>query len=185
MNSSTVNRYSTFGIFLHWLTAITVCVAFMYGPGGSEVRVYSPNKDLERQIHETLGLIVFTLSWIRLFWRMTTKTPDNQISHLWMHKAAKATQISLYVLLFTVPITAVLGAWLENHPLTLLAGIEIAPMINESHALGELISEIHTWLGNAILWLSGIHACAGLYHHYILKDSVLASMLPTPKAPKS
>ena len=75
----------------------------MYGPGGSEVRVYSPNKDLERQIHETLGLIVFTLSWIRLFWRMTTKTPDKQISQLWMYKAAKSTQISLYVLLFAVP----------------------------------------------------------------------------------
>jgi cytochrome b561 len=44
--------------------------------------------------------------------------------------------------------------------------------------VGATIARIHTWLGDAILWLAGLHALAGLYHHVVLKDGVLASMLP-------
>jgi cytochrome b561 len=54
----------------------------------------------------------------------------------------------------------------------------VGPLLAESHALGSRIAEVHTWLGDAILWLAGAHAAAGLYHHYFLKDDVLRSMLP-------
>jgi bifunctional ADP-heptose synthase (sugar kinase/adenylyltransferase) len=36
----------------------------------------------------------------------------------------------------------------------------------------------HGFLGDAIVWLAGLHAVAAIYHHVILKDGVLASMLP-------
>jgi cytochrome b561 len=92
--------------------------------------------------------------------------------------AAKATHWALYLLLFSLPVTAIAGAWLEGHPLTLLAGVEIPPLVGLSHDAGATIAIIHTWLGDAILWLAGFHALAALYHHAILKDGVLASMLP-------
>ncbi|WP_342587451.1 cytochrome b/b6 domain-containing protein [Manganibacter manganicus] len=38
--------------------------------------------------------------------------------------------------------------------------------------------EIHTTLGNVILWLAGLHAAAALFHHYYLRDGILKSMLP-------
>jgi cytochrome b561 len=28
------------------------------------------------------------------------------------------------------------------------------------------------------LWLAGVHAVAALFHHYVLRDGVLNSMLP-------
>src|SRR5947207_1071959 len=34
-------RYSAVAQALHWVTAVLVLVAFIYGPGGSEQRVYS------------------------------------------------------------------------------------------------------------------------------------------------
>jgi cytochrome b561 len=86
--------------------------------------------------------------------------------------------VGLYVLLFAVPLTAITGAWLEGHPLTLLGGVAIAPWLAESHASGAQIAEIHTWLGDAILWLAGLHALAALAHHFLLRDGVLLSMLP-------
>ena len=51
-------RYSAVAQALHWATAILVLVAFIYGPGGSEQRVYSHARDFDRQLHETLGLCV-------------------------------------------------------------------------------------------------------------------------------
>lgn len=92
--------------------------------------------------------------------------------------AAKLVQAALYVLLVAVPLTAIGGAWLEGHALTLLGGVMIPAPIGESHALGAKIAKVHTWLGDAILWVAGAHAAAGLFHHYVLKDGVLRSMLP-------
>ena len=91
---------------------------------------------------------------------------------------AGVVQAALYVLLFAVPLTAITGAWLEGHALTLLGGAMVPPPLAESHELGASLAEVHTWLGDAILWLAGVHAAAGLLHHYVLKDGVLRSMLP-------
>ena len=84
----------------------------------------------------------------------------------------------LFVLLLAVPVTAITGAWLEGHPLTLLSGIRIGPLLPEAHAIGSVIASIHTWLGDTILWVAGVHAAAALVHHFVLRDRVLRSMLP-------
>ena len=52
------------------------------------------------------------------------------------------------------------------------------PMLALSHDTGAVFSEIHTILGDAILWLAGLHAFAAIYHHVMLKDRVLVAMLP-------
>ncbi len=95
-----------------------------------------------------------------------------------MGVVALAVKGALYVLLFAVPLTAITGAWLEGHPLTLLTGVEIPTLVGKSHDVGATIANIHAWLGDTILWLAGLHALAGLYHHFALRDDVLASMLP-------
>ncbi len=178
MSRQLVVRYSAWARVFHWLTAILVLAAFILGPGGSEARVYDSSRDFDRQLHETLGLLVLGLTIIRLAWRAIDVRPEPAKVPNWMNITAKTVQFLLYVLLFAVPLTAITGAWLEGHPLTLMNGIRIAPIIAESHATGETIAEIHTWLGDAILWLAGFHAAAALFHHYILRDKVLVSMLP-------
>jgi cytochrome b561 len=41
--------------------------------------------------------------------------------------------------------------------------------------------DVHGFLGDAILWLAGLHAVAAIYHHVFLKDGVLLTMLPARK----
>jgi cytochrome b561 len=176
--TSRLTRYGAFTQTLHWLTAILVLVAFIYGLGGSETRVYSVAKDFERQLHETLGLAVFFLVLIRVVWRLLDQRPEPLPVTRWMGLASKAVQLGLYFLLFAVPLTAIAGAWLEGHPVTLLTGVEIAPLLPLAHDLGANVANIHTWLGDSILWLAGFHALAAIYHHFLLKDGVLLSMLP-------
>jgi cytochrome b561 len=178
MDRPTTLRFSFLGQALHWCTAIAVLAAFVLGPGGSESRVYAAARDADRQWHETLGLLVLALVVLRVVWRLGAKVPEPPAGAPWMTVAAKFVQVALYALLFAVPLTAIAGAWLEGHPLTLLAGIRIGPLLAESRPAGPTIAEIHTWLGDAIVWLAGLHALAGLYHHVVLKDGVLASMVP-------
>ena len=181
MANRNVARYSAIGIALHWLTAILVLVAFIYGPGGPEERVYAAARDFDRQLHETLGITVLALAVLRVLWRAGATTPASPPGARWMDLVAKLVQGALYLLLFAVPLTAITGAWLQGHPLTLAAGLRIGPFLAESHDLGNTIAEIHGWLGDAILWIAGLHAAAALVHHFVLKDGVLASMLPSGK----
>jgi len=178
MEPNAAPRWSATGVALHWLTAIVVLVAFVYGPGGSESRVYGASRDFEREIHETLGLIVLGLTLIRVVWRLGAARPPPAPSPRWMTVAASSVQGALYVLLFALPVTAAAGAWLEGHPLTLLEGVRIGPLLAERPALGAALAALHTWLGDAIMWLAGLHAAAALFHHFVLRDDVLASMLP-------
>jgi len=171
-------RYGTAAQLLHWATAMLVLVAFLYGPGGSEERVYSTARDFERQLHETLGIGVLGLTLIRLAWRALDATPDAPPMPPWMRISSRAVHGLLYVLLLAVPLTAISGAWLEGHPLTLLGSVRIAPLLAEARDLGRTVASIHTWLGDAILWVAGAHAAAALYHHFVLRDRLLRSMLP-------
>jgi cytochrome b561 len=172
------NRYSAPAQIIHWLTAIVVLIAFIYGPGGSEQRVYSAARDFDRQLHETLGLCVLALLALRILWRLVDTRPAAPPVARWMEASAKVVQAALYLLLLAVPLTAITGAWLEGHPLTLMGGLEVAPLLGKSHDLGAAIAEVHTWLGDTIIWLAGAHALAALLHHHVLKDDVLRTMLP-------
>ncbi len=174
----TRTRYSAMAQMLHWTTAVLVVVAFTFGPGGSEQRVYSAARDFDRQLHETLGMCVFLLTLVRLIWRTFDPPPAPPAMPSWMKRSAKAVHGLLFVLLLAVPLTAVTGAWLEGHPLTFLASLRVAPLLPESHATGSVIAEIHTWLGDTILWVAGFHAAVALLHHFVLRDRVLRSMLP-------
>lgn len=177
-------HYSSPTKLLHWLTAIVVIIAFATGLGGSEVHVYASTRDFDRYLHETLGIIVLALTALRLLWRFFDKHPEPEPSTPVMKIAAQAAQFTLYLLLFAVPLTAIAGAWFEGHSVTLLGGIEIVSQLPMNHSLGATIAEIHTLLGDAILWIAGLHALAALYHHIILKDRVLKAMLPAKLAEK-
>ena len=47
LSSSSVPRYSGAAQALHWATAILVLVAFTYGRGASQSRVYSSARDFD------------------------------------------------------------------------------------------------------------------------------------------
>ena len=96
----------------------------------------------------------------------------------WMLFAARAVHWVLYAMLAAIPLTAIFGAWFEAHPVTFLGIGDIGPLVGEQHSLGQQIMEIHTTLGSFIVWVAGLHAAAALFHHFVMRDRVLLTMLP-------
>ncbi|WP_225704817.1 cytochrome b [Bradyrhizobium cenepequi] len=173
---STSSRYGAGAQAFHWLTVVLVLAAYVLSKGDRD-SLYSAAADGLRRIHEALGVLVFIVVVLRLLWGLIDSTPAKQPMPRWMSAAAKLVHFALYALLIAVPATAVLGTWLEGIPVT-LPGFDIAPQIAKAHGLGQLIMEIHTTLGNAILWVAGVHAAAALFHHFYLRDEVFQSMAP-------
>jgi len=171
-------RYGAVAQLFHWLTVILVGAAYILSPGGSEERIYSAALDSARQTHETIGILVFALVLLRIVWRLFEPSPEPAPMPPWMKHSASAAHWALYALLLAIPLTAIAGAWLEAHPLTIFGIGNIGPMLPEVHDIGQSIADIHTVLGNVIIWLAGFHGAAALFHHFVLRDHTLRSMLP-------
>jgi cytochrome b561 len=126
---------------------------------------------------------VLALTLVRVCWRAIFPPPKSPGMPAWMELSAKVGHWALYALLVLVPVTAILGTWLEGHPLTVLAVGNIQPWLPQSRQLGLAIANMHGTLGNVLIWLVGLHAAAALYHHFWRRDTVLLSMLPEPQRP--
>jgi cytochrome b561 len=184
MNPPHTARYDTLSQIFHWATAIIVTIAFILGPGGFGRLMrqgVDPATRSDIVWHESLGLTVLILTILRLVWMALRPTaPQFQMAG-WIHVAGRLTHIALWVILLALPITAFLALGGEGHPLTLLGGLRVdrVALIAES-GISNLADwgDVHKFLGDSIMWLAGLHATAALIHHVILKDGVLASMLP-------
>jgi len=184
MTPQTSTHYDALSRAFHWVTAIVVIVAFILGPEhfGRLMRSgVDPATRIDIVWHETLGMAVFGLTVLRLLWVAVRPAAPQIAMASWMRLASKAAHLALWALMLALPISAVLALGSEGHPLTLLGGFRVdqMPLIADS-ALADLADwgEVHGLLGDAIIWLAGIHAVAAIYHHMILKDGVLKSMLP-------
>lgn len=172
-------RYGAVAQTFHWLTVILVLAAYFLGEGGPQSRVYAPERALALSAHETFGFLVFTLTVLRLLWLAFDRTPDNEPMPRLMLLASRIVQGALYLLLLAIPLTAIFGAWFQGHPVTLFGGaLPIGPLTPADTSFGNSLAEVHETLGNAILWVAGVHALAALFHHFVLRDRVLMTMLP-------
>lgn len=188
MNQQPASRYDSFSQVLHWVTAIIVTIAFILGPGGFGRLMrqgVDPATRSDIVWHESLGILVLALTVLRLAWMaLRPAAPQPQMAK-WMHLTAKVVRVALWVLLLALPVTAFLALGSEGHPLTLLGGVRIdrMPFIAESPVAGLADwGDVHQFLGDSIMWLAGLHAIAAIFHHVVLKDGVLMSMLPQGKS---
>jgi cytochrome b561 len=172
-----VAGYSVAARCFHWLTAILVLAAFILSIGGPETRVFAEGNKGALTLHESLGLAVLLTTFLRLAYRSFATTPAPVWAPNWMHQSARITRSLLYFLLVFVPLSAIFGSWIEGHSLSFyLVGAVASPWAT-SQALGGTILRLHKLAGDAIMWLAGVHAAAALFHHFILRDNVLRSMI--------
>ncbi|WP_374563026.1 cytochrome b [Ideonella sp.] len=180
-------RYDTVSQILHWATAVVVTIAFILGPerfGRLMHQGVDPATRSDIVWHESLGMLVLALTLFRLVWLALRPAPPQIQMAGWMRLAARLAHVALWALLVALPVTAVLALGGEDHPLTLLGGLRVdhMPAIAESTIAGLADwGEVHQLLGDAIMWLAGLHAVAALAHHLVLKDGVLIAMLPWTK----
>ena len=162
---------------IHWITVAIVIAAFVLGPEDIN-EMNNPNLEWGVQVHETLGLLVLGLSVLRIFWMFFTEKPREIAMPRVMRIGSRAVQGVFYLLLLSVPASAILGIWLEGDSLALVQNTAWASPFNTHENLGEFLLDTPPALADVLIWLAGFHAAAALFHHYFLKDDVLKSMLP-------
>lgn len=170
------DRYGSMSIVLHWLMlALLVGVYAVI-----ELREFYPRGSVLREglktWHYMLGLTVFGLVWLRILARVLSPAPT-PVEGGWRHAISTASHAALYALMIGMPIAGwlILSAEAETIP---FFGLELPPIVSPDEALAGRVEELHELGGTIGYWLIGLHAAAVLFHHYFLRDGLMARMLP-------
>jgi cytochrome b561 len=185
---NTAQRYGRVAISLHWLIAAFVVVNIGFGLYMSDLPRSDPNKFTLIQLHKSIGLTVLVLSVVVVLWRLMNPSPrwPSGMSPA-MRMAARASHILLYVLIVAIPFSG----WLmvsasplgNSTPYFFLFGWPNLPffagMTREAvHPYREFYETIHVWLAWSAIVLVPIHVLAALYHQFVLRDHLLARIVP-------
>ena len=175
---NTEQRYGKLSIGLHWLMLIVLVIVYAcmelhgYFPKGSAVR------DGMKTWHYMLGLAVLVLVTFRLFTRSLGPPPGiTPKPPAWQQHLARAIHIALYVFMFGMPILGWLTLSAAGKSIPFF-GLELPALIGLDKALVRQIKDIHEIGSRVGYCLIGLHASAGLVHHYVVRDNTLERMLP-------
>ena len=154
--------YSLLQILLHWVIAGLVIFQLYFGESmtaavdavanGSNA---SPFDHQVASLHYWFGIAILALVAVRLVVRLIQDVPALVITtHPWTDLAARVAYGLFYVLLAAVPITGLLGYYVEGP-----------------------FGDIHVWARPVFIGLIAIHAAAAVYHQFWVKDGTLSRKL--------
>ncbi|UQS17070.1 cytochrome b [Pseudomonas sp. HS6] len=176
--TSSESRYSTVSVLLHWLMLVLLVLVY----ASMELRGIFPKgsggRSLIREVHYMLGLTVFVLVWFRLLARSIGPAPKIfPASPQWQTALARLMHWALYLFMISMPILGWLITSAEGHQV-MFYGFDLPLLVQEDKAFAKQVEHWHVLIGNIGYWLIGLHALAGLYHHYVVGDNTLLRMMP-------
>ena len=176
MKHATYNRWS---IFLHWLMLLLFVLAYAL----IELRVLfdkgTPQRDLMKSLHFSVGLAIFVLVWLRLIARTLTPAPAIiPAPPAWQRAAAALVHLLLYAFMIGQPLLGWLVLSAAGKPVPFF-GLTLPPLVAMDKPFAGTLEELHQTIGTFGYGLIGVHALAALVHHYVQKDNTLRRMLPS------
>lgn len=175
---NSTDRYNVLSITLHWVMVLLLIAVYTFinladvFPKGSDAR------NLMKTWHFMLGLSVLALVLVRIVVNLLNTAPRIVPNPpVWQTKLAKAMHFALYALMLGLPIAGWLMLSASGKPIPFF-GLQLPSLLTENKNLADNIKELHEAGGTIGYFLIGLHALAGLYHHYVVKDNTMLRMLP-------
>jgi len=170
-------RYTRTAMGLHWAIALLIFIAFPLGLYMHDLHL-SPLKLKLYSWHKWIGITVFLLVVLRVFWRATHRPPALPDIAQWQRIASHITHMLLYALIIAVPLSGWLMSSAKGFQTVWFGVLPIPDLIGKDRELGKQLATVHALLNYSMLVLVATHIAAALKHHFIDRDSVLRRMLP-------
>ena len=171
----TAPRFHVAARLLHWLMAVMIVAMLFVGIG--MVSTVSAAHTWLLDLHRPLGILILALAVVRLAVRLTHRVPPlpGDLPR-WQAAAARASHYGLYGLMFVLPLVgwAMLSA--AGYPIVLWGSTHLPPIAPINPALYAALRQAHTVLALMLFLVVLIHVGAALFHAWVRRDGVFASM---------
>ncbi len=185
-------RYTAVAILLHWLIAAGIGALIVIGLIMTQLTRQISQMEIFTlyQLHKSIGITVLLLAVLRLLWRFTHRPPPLPQEMPAAEKgAAHGVHWLLYLFMIGLPLVgwAVVSSSPFNLP-TVLYGLvpwpdlPILPTLANKAAVSHVLAWVHAYGSWFLIGLLAIHIGAGLRHHIIKRDAILARMIPGLRA---
>ena len=181
-NSSASPRYNAVAMLLHWLLAVLLVGLFCVGLYMADLP-FSPQRLKLYNYHKWAGIVVLTLSLLRLLWRLTHRPPELPDAVLavmpgWQRLAHHATHGLMYLLFFAVPLIGWAYSSAAGFSIVVFGVLPLPDLVSADKALAEAIKPWHGLAAEALAVLVVLHVAAALKHQFIDRDGLLDRMRP-------
>lgn len=154
----------------HWLTPLLLIGSFglifsvNWLPAG-------PDRVSIVRLHRTIGIIVLTLTLLRLLWRLADRHPAalGPRASRWL---ARLVHGAFYALLLCTPLLGWSYTNARGHVLYIF-GQALPSLIFKDEYLSRLAISWHEWCAYILLGLICLHLVAALWHQFWLKDGAI------------
>jgi cytochrome b561 len=162
--------------FLHWLMAAMVLTMLFIG-----VTMIASLADYHAlvSLHRPLGVIILLLVVIRYVNRRFSAMPLFPATmSLRERRAASASELLLYTLLFVQPLVGWGMLSAARYPIVLYGSLHLFPILPHSAMLYAVLRQTHTFLAFLLFLTIIAHFGAILFHTLIVRDRLLYRMVP-------
>lgn len=165
-------HYKKSQIFLHWLTAVLLVVIIVLPLARNALAPLVGGMATLFMLHKSLAICLLIVLICRLIVLAKYGHPKLDIDK-WQFFLARLVQFALYLFMFVMIFA---GFVMNPYPISFFNLFSIPPA-HFSDAIRGQAHFIHITLPYFLIALIVLHALAALYHHFIVKDGVLKSML--------
>lgn len=177
------DEWGTAAKLLHWSVALLVLAQFPLGWLAAAWRVSPVKLDLFVW-HKSVGAVVLALMAVRLAWRLVHGAPALPATvPPWAIRSATASHVLLYALLVATPVSGWVVNSAANIPFRIFWLVPLPAIVAPNKAAAEFAAWVHLGLCIALAMLVALHVAAAIWHHRVLRDDVLARMLPNRRRP--
>lgn len=168
-------HFSLYARSLHWLMAIGIVAMLFIGVG--MVASVSERHQWLIQIHKPLGVALLVLVCLRLGRRLVSGVPVLPADiPSWQRLAASGSHILLYVLMFAMPLIGWAMVSAGGYPVT-VGNWQLPAIAPTDATLFAWLRGAHRYLAFLLFATVLLHLAAALFHGWIRRDGVLASMM--------
>lgn len=176
------SRYDGVAITLHWVLAVALVAIFAMGLYMADLP-FSPQRLKLYNWHKWAGVVILTLSVVRVLWRATHRPPalPQAVARAmpgWQMGAYRATHGLFYALFFIVPLVGWAYSSAAGFPIVVFGVLPLPDFVPVSKALAALIKPWHEIAAFALAALVVLHVGAALKHQWVDRDGLLDRMLP-------
>ncbi|MGY6548130.1 MAG: cytochrome b [Roseinatronobacter sp.] len=178
MASLPVRKYAQLTRLLHWVAAVMVIATIPVGVIMLQEGLARSTQNLLFILHKNGGVLIFLLVVFRIVWRLVTPAPAlPPATPDWQVRAAKAVQVTLYVLLLIMAISGYVRVRAGGFPVEMLDALGIPPMIPRNETLAQTAQSIHATARFPLAALILLHVAAAV-KHMIARDGVVGHIWP-------
>ena len=176
--TNTKNGYGLVAILLHWLMALLIVGLFAIGVYMVELDYYDKWYNAAPWWHKSVGMLVFFLLVLRLFWVFINTHPLPLLSYKpWEIIAAKVTHVLFYILLLLICFSGYFITTAKGASIDMFGWFNIPALAKLGEGTAEVTGEVHEIAAYVMALLFVLHVCATVKHHFFDKDVTLLRML--------